>query len=568
MRQTMAPDATFAAEVEALLGGLNATGDGAPDLEDLAVLTGAIRQMSPEAGAEVDRRLLQQVLTLRDDFATVRKGHARLKEIVEQLTAAPLHPALLLELTDTPEGRRAMVLLGSTRRVVTLDANLEHASLVPGDEVLLGPEQNVIVRRSPYQTTPYGDTAVFERYLEDGRLALRWRDEQVLVSAAGPLRDMALAPGDLVRWNHPAGLALEHVPRSMNHSAFLEETPTQSFDDIGGLDRKVATLRETVEMHLFHPELVKRYALPRKGSILLVGPPGCGKTLVARALAAHLSALSGGQARFMNVKPGALHSMWYGKAEANYRELFRVAREAAAQDPGVPVVVFFDELDAIGETRGGAQTNVDDRIQNAFFVELDGLAARGNVLVIGATNRREALDPALLRPGRFGDDPIEIPRPGRSAARDILAKQLPENIPYALNGHGDETTARASILDTAVSRLFAPNGEGELARITFRDGKQRGISPADLISGASLANVTRRARERACRREIENGPAGLSESDITSAITAELDQAVGALTPASCRHHLSGLPNDVDVVGLERVGARPSRRTVRYLNAL
>ena len=260
----------------------------------------------------------------------------------------------------------------------------------------------------------------------------------------------------------------------MNHSAFLEETPTQSFDDIGGLDRKVATLRETVEMHLFHPELVKRYALPRKGSILLVGPPGCGKTLVARALAAHLSALSGGQARFMNVKPGALHSMWYGKAEANYRELFRVAREAATQDPGVPVVVFFDELDAIGGTRGGAQANVDDRIQNAFFVELDGLAARGNVLVIGATNRRKALDPALLRPGRFGDDPIEIPRPGRSAARDILAKQLPENIPYALNGHGDETAARASILDTAVSRLFAPNGEGELARITFRDGKQGG----------------------------------------------------------------------------------------------
>ena len=196
MRQTMAPDAAFAAEVEALLGGLNATGDGAPDLEDLAALTGAIRQMSPQAGAEVDRRLLQQVLTLRDDFANVRKGQARLKEIVEQLTAAPLHPALLLELTDTSEGQLAMVLLGSTRRVVTLDANLEPASLVPGGEVLLGPEQNVIVRRSPYETTPYGDTAVFERYLEDGRLALRWRDEQVLVSAAGPLRDMALAPGD------------------------------------------------------------------------------------------------------------------------------------------------------------------------------------------------------------------------------------------------------------------------------------------------------------------------------------------------------------------------------------
>ena len=389
-----------------------------------------------------------------------------------------------------------------------------------------------------------------------------------MVRAAGPLQNVALEPGDVVRWSPAAGLAFEHVPRSTSHSAFLEETPTQSFEDIGGLDRMIDTLRETVEMHLFHPELVKRYALPRKGSILLVGPPGCGKTLVARALAAHLASLSGGQARFMNVKPGALHSMWYGQAEANYRELFRVAREAAAQDPGVPVVVFFDELDAIGGTRGGGHAHVDDKIQNAFFVELDGLATRGNVLVIGATNRREALDPALLRPGRFGDDPIEIPRPGRSAARDILAKHLPEDIPYAVNGHGDAAAARAAILDTAVSRLFAPNGEGELARITFRDGKQRGVAPRDLISGATLANLTRRARERACRREIEDGPAGLCESDITAAITVELAQAVGSLTPASCRHHLSGLPDDVDVVRLERVGAPLASRAVRYLNAV
>ena len=564
----MRSNARVTSGVEGLLEHLTATGDKAPALDDLVALTGAVRQVSPAASVQVDRHLLQQIVAQREALAEVRKRHKRLEEIVGQLTTPPLHPALLLEQTDTPEGRLALVLHGNARRVVTLDVNIDPSQLAPGDEVLLGPEQNVIVRCSPYRTTPDGNTAAFERYLEDGRLALRSRDEQVLVRAAGPLQNVALEPGDVVRWSPAAGLAFEHVPRSTSHSAFLEETPTQSFEDIGGLDRMIDTLRETVEMHLFHPELVKRYALPRKGSILLVGPPGCGKTLVARALAAHLASLSGGQARFMNVKPGALHSMWYGQAEANYRELFRVAREAAAQDPGVPVVVFFDELDAIGGTRGGGHAHVDDKIQNAFFVELDGLATRGNVLVIGATNRREALDPALLRPGRFGDDPIEIPRPGRSAARDILAKHLPEGIPYAVNGHGDAAAARAAILDTAVSRLFAPNGEGELARITFRDGKQRGVAPRDLISGATLANLTRRARERACRREIEDGPAGLCESDITAAITVELAQAVGSLTPASCRHHLSGLPDDVDVVRLERVGAPLASRAVRYLNAV
>ena len=173
----MTSKARFRPGVEALLGHLAATGDEAPAFDDLVALTGAVRQVSPATSGQIDRHLLQQIVTQREALAEVRKGHEQLEEIVRQLTTPPLHPALLLKQTDTPDGKLAMVLHGTTRRVVTLDVNIDSAELTPGDEVLLGPEQNVIIRRSPYLTTPHGDTAAFERYLDDGRLALRWRDQ-------------------------------------------------------------------------------------------------------------------------------------------------------------------------------------------------------------------------------------------------------------------------------------------------------------------------------------------------------------------------------------------------------
>jgi proteasome-associated ATPase len=266
----------------------------------------------------------------------------------------------------------------------------------------------------------------------------------------------------------------------------------------------------------------------------------------------------------MNVKPSELHTMWYGQSEANYREAFRAARLAGELEPDVPVVMFFDELDSVGMSRGRANSNIDDRVQTAFMAELDGLAGRGNIIVVAATNRRDAIDPALLRPGRLGDLVLEVPRPNMKAGQDILSRYLGSNIPYARNGHGDDAAAtREDIISAAVSHIYAPNANNELATIQFRDGKRRVLRAADLVSGAIIANVVNVAVERACLREVETNEPGLRVEDVVIALTEEFETAARALTPANCRHHLTGLPQDVDVVSVEPV-ARKVKQPLRY----
>ena len=367
-----------------------------------------------------------------------------------------------------------------------------------------------------------------------------------------------LRRGDSVRWNHSAMLAIEKVEGNSGEHWFLESTPDVTFDDIGGLDAQIEKLQNAFLIRFDHPEKADRYGVESQGSALLKGPPGTGKTMLAKALANWLASLSpDAEARFIAIKPGEFGSVYYSQTEANIREVFRVAREFGEENPRIPVVIFLDEIDSIGAPRGESFHRIDDRVQLSLAGELDGLKDRGNVFVIAATNRAEDLDAAFVRNGRLGDDPIEVPRPNREAALAILRKYLAEELPYA--------DGRDELVDAAVAHLYSSNGQSDVARVTFRDGTERVIRAADLVNGASLAKIARDTRNRACLRDARTGEEGVRLADVMDAIADELDAQASLLTPRSCRRFVTGLPQDNDVARVERLRTEETVRSHRYL---
>jgi len=536
-------------------------------IEERCGLVQAVRSHSPEWAKQLDCVLLDRVATQHKALEEAEANQKKMRGVFEKLTAPPWHMAVFHSVVTTPKGPQARVTSGGARIVVGADDGIDLSTLAPGECVFLGNERNVILCRSGLSAPEWGEMAIFNRWVSDGWMVVRSRDEEIKVEAAAALRQADLRSGDEVRWTREDGMAFEKMLRSKESSFFLEDTPEETFDNIGGLAPQIAAIQRSIRLHANHIEIVRKYRLRRKGSITLVGSPGGGKTMLARALANWLGRLSpSGRCRFMDIKPSALHSMWYSQSEANYREAFRVAREIGQEDPGIPVIMFFDEVDSIGGSRGSLM-RVDDRVLTAFMAELDGLKDRGNILVVAATNRRDVIDPALLRPGRLGDTIIEVPRPNMEAARDIFGKYLHPDTPYGSgNGHPpDPEEARRTIIDTAVSRIFAPNSEGELATLVFRDGKRRPVLASDLISGAVIAKIASSAIEHACVREVETERAGVLVEDFLSAIAEEFQMQVGSLTPANCRQHLADLPQDVDVIAVEPV-ARKVPQPHRYMH--
>ena len=528
------------------------TGENSLPLDDRVGALARLRESGLENPAAIDRFLVERIVRQGDALSTVEEEQGKLRQLIGSLTAPPYYPAVYIATADTHDVKGALVQTGGDHRVVRVCEGVAAEELTPGDEVFLTHERNALVAKSQSPSFLTGEVAIYSRAIGD-RLVLRSRDEEVVVLATAALRAAGLKAGDNVRFNRNAGLAFEKIEASKGEEFFLEATPSDTFDEIGGLDREIEMLKRTLTLHIFHPAAVNRYRLPRKKAVLMEGPPGNGKTKVARATCNWLAGMSAcGRSRFINVKPGALNSMWYGVTEQNYRSVFRVAREAAAADPSIPVVMFWDEIDSVGGNRGESTNRIDDRILTVFMAELNGLEERGNIVILAATNRMDSIDPALMRPGRLGDLVLHFPQPNRKAAHAILGRHLTADIPYAANGEG-QAAAREALLDHAIAQLFAQNGETELANLTLRDGKHRMVRAADLVSGAQLGAIAQSAMERACVRETEGGPLGISLADASAAVSDFFVSAPRALTPRNARNYLRDLPQDVDVVRVDPV---------------
>ena len=543
--------------------------DGADSPEVQWETVRLMQKYCQDVGAKLGTSVRDENKRLIRAFKVLEQNHEQLQAKLKEMLSPPWFPATYLGPAGTESRNGAVVNDGLTRRVVEVAEGVDPASLEMGDQVFLAENRNLLIAKSPVNLNESGETGEFKRSVGRARIVLQSRDEEVVVQASAALMAAPLEVGDLVRWDRRLWMAFEKIGRSTGAENFLEDTPAETFAQIGGLDDQIDILQRSILLHRENSALVQKYHLSRLGGLVMAGKPGNGKTMLARALANWLAELSPSKkARFMNIKPAGLHSMWYGKSEEQYREAFAVARRFGDQDPTTPVVMFFDEIDACGTSRGASLGQVNDRVLSAFLAELDGLSRRGNILVVGATNRVDTLDPALLRPGRLGDCILQIPRPGRQAAREIFSRHLPSTVPFAATARegsgGGGALDRETAIEAALSHLYAGNEAHRVAVLHFRNGESRPVYARDLVSGAGLAKIVRVASERACVRELEGGPGGLRHEDFWAAIDEEMEQAAGVLTTRNCRSYLDDLPQDVDVIRVERV-RRATARLYRVL---
>ena len=493
--------------------------------DEIAHLRGRLAD-APRRVRSLEERLLEtkgqlaQAVSQNEKLSyTLREAREHISTLREEVDKLSQPPSAYGVVVGKNDDETVDVLTSGRKMRVALHPDIDHELLNRGAEVVLNESFNVVMAR---QSEISGEVVTAKDVMDDGIrvLVVGRADEERVCELSDVLRGTLIRSGDHLRLDPRSNLLLEKLPRPEVEDLLLEEVPDISYTDIGGLDDQIEQIADAVELPFLHHDLFAEHQLPAPKGILLYGPPGCGKTLIAKAVANSLAKKVAdkvgegkGRSYFINIKGPELLNKYVGETERQIRLVFQRAREKS--DEGWPVIVFFDEMDSMFRTRGtGISSDMESTIVPQLLAEIDGVEGLKNVIVIGATNREDLIDPAILRPGRL-DVKIKIERPNEVGARSIFAQYLTNEIPL------DQSESIDTMLDATVAEMYQDDEVNQFLEVTYQNGDKEIMFYKDFASGAMIENIVRRAKKLAIKRVIDGGAKGVCTQDLLDSIKQE-----------------------------------------------